>query len=55
MKKEAFRQFQTIFKAGDKAGKVYLLVRGSVGIFLPDNDSKDSIKILLDYIIERKY
>jgi octaprenyl-diphosphate synthase len=21
----------------------------------PDNDSKDSIKILLDYIIERKY
>jgi len=41
MKKEQFRQFQTIFKAGDKAGKVYLLVSGSVGIFLPDNDSKD--------------
>ena len=41
MEKEEFRQFQTSFKAGEKAGKVYLLVRGSVGIFLPDNDSKD--------------
>jgi len=41
MKKEQFRQFQTIFKAGDKAGSVYLVVSGSVGIFLPDNDSKD--------------
>ena len=41
MKKEQFRQFQTIFKAGDKAGKVFLLVSGSVGIFLPDNDSKE--------------
>ena len=41
MKKEAFRQYQTIFKAGDQAGKVYLLARGSVGIFLPDNDSKE--------------
>ena len=41
MEKENFRQFQTIFKAGDDAGKVYLLVQGSVGIFLPDNDSKD--------------
>lgn len=41
MQKEHFRQFQTIFKAGDKAGKVYLLVNGSVGIFLPDNDTKD--------------
>ena len=41
MKKEAFRQHQTIFKAGDQAGKVYLLALGSVGIFLPDNDSKE--------------
>jgi CRP/FNR family cyclic AMP-dependent transcriptional regulator len=41
MKKEAFRQHQTIFKAGDQASKVYLLARGSVGIFLPDNDSKE--------------
>ena len=32
---------QTIFKAGEKAEKVYFLVRGSVDIFLPDNDSKD--------------
>ena len=41
MNKEQFRQFQSIFKAGDKSGKVYLLVSGSVGIFLPDNDSKE--------------
>ena len=41
MNKEQFRQFQSIFKAGDKAGKVYLVVSGSVGIFLPDNDSKE--------------
>ena len=41
MDKENFRQFQTIFKAGDKAGCVYLLVSGSVGIFLPDNDTKE--------------
>ena len=41
MKKEAFRQHQTIFKAGDQADKVYLLAWGSVGIFLPDNDSKE--------------
>ena len=41
MQKENFRKFQTIFKAGDNAGKVYLLVEASVGIFLPDNDSKD--------------
>lgn len=41
MNKEQFRQFQTVFKAGDKAGKVYLLISGSVGIFLPDNDSKE--------------
>ena len=40
MEKETFRQYQTIFRAGDQAGKVYLLARGSVGIFLPDNDSK---------------
>ena len=41
MDKENFRQFQTIFKAGDKAGCVYLVVSGSVGIFLPDNDTKE--------------
>ena len=41
MRKEEFRQPQTIFKAGEKAGKVYLLVRGSVGIYLPDNDTKE--------------
>lgn len=48
MKKEAFRQHQTIFKAGDQAGKVYLLALGSVGIFLPDNDSKEPNFLILE-------
>ena len=31
---------QSIFKAGDAPDKMYLLVKGKVGIFLPKNDSK---------------
>mgnify|MGYP001376498102 FL=1 len=41
MQKQTFKQHQTIFKAGDTAGTVFLLVRGSVGIFLPTNETKD--------------
>ena len=40
MKKETLTQHRTIFKAGDTAGDVFLLVRGSVGIFLPNNETK---------------
>lgn len=40
MKKETLPQHRTIFKAGDKAGNIFLLVRGSVGIFLPNNETK---------------
>ncbi|MDB2325094.1 Crp/Fnr family transcriptional regulator [Alphaproteobacteria bacterium] len=40
MKKESFRQFQSVFKAGDQSGEVYLLVKGEIGIFLPINDTK---------------
>ena len=40
MKKETLSQHRTIFKAGDTAGNIFLLVRGSVGIFLPNNDTK---------------
>tara|TARA_B100001175_G_C19457556_1_gene614708 strand:- start:137 stop:478 length:342 start_codon:yes stop_codon:yes gene_type:complete len=31
---------QSIFKAGDPPDKMYLLVKGKVGIFLPLNDTK---------------
>lgn len=32
---------QSIFKAGDSPDKMYLLVKGKVGIFLPKNDTKN--------------
>ena len=41
MQKQKLKQHQTIFKAGDAAGTVFLIVRGSVGIFLPTNDTKE--------------
>ncbi len=41
MQKQTLKQHQTIFKAGDTAGTVFLLARGSVGIFLPTNETKD--------------
>ncbi len=41
MQKQTLKQHQTIFKAGDTAGTVFLLVRGSVGIFLPTNETKN--------------
>ena len=41
MQKQTLKQYQTIFKAGDTAGTVFLLVKGSVGIFLPTNETKD--------------
>ncbi len=47
MRKQALKQHQTIFKAGDTAGTVFLLVRGSIGIFLPTNKTKDP-----DFIIK---
>ena len=31
---------QSVFKAGDAPDKMYLLVKGKVGIFLPKNDTK---------------
>ena len=40
MKKETLSQHRTIFKAGDTAGDIFLLVRGNVGIFLPNNETK---------------
>ena len=34
---------QSIFKAGDPPDKMYLLVKGKVGIFLPLNDTRIQI------------
>ena len=31
---------QSVFKAGDPPDKMFLLVKGKVGIFLPMNDTK---------------
>ena len=31
---------QSVFKAGDPPDKMFLLVKGKVGIFLPTNDTK---------------
>ena len=32
---------QSVFKAGDAPDKMYLLVKGKVGIYLPKNDTKN--------------
>ena len=39
MEKLEFKQGQYVFKAGDQAGYLFLLVKGKIGIFLPGNDS----------------
>ena len=41
MEKIKFNQHQSVFKVGELPDKMYLLVKGSVGIFLPTNRSKD--------------
>ena len=37
MEKTKFNQHQSVFKVGELPDKMYLLVKGSVGIFLPTN------------------
>jgi len=39
MEKTKFNQNQSIFKVGDAPDKMYLLIKGSVGIFLPINQT----------------
>ena len=38
MEKLEFKKGQFVFKAGDQAGSLFLLISGDVGIYLPDND-----------------
>lgn len=40
MEKTKFNQNQSVFKVGELPDKMYLLVKGSVGIFLPTNETK---------------
>jgi CRP/FNR family cyclic AMP-dependent transcriptional regulator len=40
MKKRDFKDGQFIFKTGETAREVFLLVNGEIGIFLPTNDTK---------------
>ena len=41
MEKIKFNQHQSVFKVGELPDKMYLLVKGSVGIFLPTNRTND--------------
>ena len=41
MEKLELNEGQFVFRAGDKAGQLFLLIAGEIGIFLPNNDSKE--------------
>ena len=40
MEKTKYNENQSVFKVGELPDKMYLLVKGSVGIFLPTNETK---------------
>ena len=40
MEKNKYNENQSVFKVGELPDKMYLLVKGSVGIFLPTNETK---------------
>ena len=37
---------QFIFKAGEKSDKVFLLLEGEVGIFLPTNETQQPLSLI---------
>tara|TARA_B100000989_G_scaffold2508_1_gene1708 strand:- start:24384 stop:24737 length:354 start_codon:yes stop_codon:yes gene_type:complete len=39
MEKLEFNKGQFVFKAGDSAGYLFLLIKGEIGIFLPTNET----------------
>ena len=41
MEKLEFKQGQYVFRAGDGAGYLFLLIKGEIGIFLPTNETKE--------------
>ena len=40
MEKNTYNTGQYVFKAGEKSDKVFLLMQGEVGIFLPTNETQ---------------
>ena len=40
MEKVNYNVNQSVFKVGQKSDKIFLIVKGSVGIFLPTNETK---------------
>ena len=40
MEENTYNTGQYVFKAGEKSDKVYLLMQGEVGIFLPTNETQ---------------
>ena len=40
MEKLKLNENQSVFKVGEKPDKMYLLVKGSIGIFLPTNETR---------------
>ena len=47
MEKLDFKENQSVFKVGESSDKMFLLVKGKVGIFLPKNETKDA-----DFFVE---
>ena len=39
MEKHKYNENQSVFRVGESPDKMYLLVKGSVGIFLPTNET----------------
>jgi len=48
MEKTKYNENQSVFKVGELPDKMYLLVKGSVGIFLPTNETKKPNFIIQD-------
>ena len=47
MEKLDFNENQSVFRVGESSDKMFLLVKGKVGIFLPKNETKDA-----DFFVE---
>ena len=47
MEKLDFNENQSVFKVGESSDKMFLLVKGKIGIFLPKNETNDA-----DFFVE---
>ena len=48
MEKLDFNENQSVFRVGESSDKMFLLVKGKVGIFLPKNETKDADFFLIN-------